>query len=106
MTFQDKSIQCFDCGSSFTLSTAEQQFSHSIGHNNDPKRCPSCRQVRKVRQAKVGDRNITATYQLQQQQLFHATCSRCGKSTQVPFEPRAGRSVYCRDCYSVIRVGR
>ena len=106
MIFQDKSIQCFDCGSSFTLTTAEQEVSRSIGHNNDPKRCPACRQVRKVRQAKVGNRNITANYQLQQQQLFPATCARCGKSTQVPFEPRAGRPVYCRDCYSTVRVGR
>ncbi|MDO9333683.1 MAG: zinc-ribbon domain containing protein [Dehalococcoidales bacterium] len=105
MTFQDKSIQCFDCGSSFTFTTAEQELFRSKGHNNEPKRCPSCRQVRKGRQASAGNRNSTPTYQ-SQQQLFPATCARCGKSTQVPFEPRAGRPVYCRDCYSTVRVGR
>lgn len=106
MTFQDKSVQCFDCGASFTHTIAEQELSRSLGHRNDPKRCPSCRQARKVRQAKVNYRNATANYQLQQQQMFPATCARCGKSTQVPFEPKAGRPVYCRDCYSTIRIGR
>jgi len=27
----------------------------------------------------------------------------CGKNTQVPFEPRDGRPVYCSDCYSKSR---
>ncbi|MDP2666115.1 MAG: hypothetical protein Q8P05_01275 [Candidatus Diapherotrites archaeon] len=31
--------------------------------------------------------------------MFDATCSKCGKETQVPFQPRQGRPVFCRDCY-------
>jgi CxxC-x17-CxxC domain-containing protein len=32
-------------------------------------------------------------------QMFKATCADCGTTTEVPFEPRQGRPVYCRDCF-------
>ena len=32
-------------------------------------------------------------------QMHKATCSDCGKETEVPFKPSDGRPVYCRDCY-------
>ena len=32
-------------------------------------------------------------------QMFDAVCSKCGNPTKVPFQPRQGRPVYCRDCY-------
>jgi CxxC-x17-CxxC domain-containing protein len=32
--------------------------------------------------------------------MHPAVCATCGKNTQVPFEPRNGRPVYCSDCYS------
>ena len=50
MSFQDKSIQCFDCGTTFTFSAEEQEQFASRGYTNEPKRCPSCRQARKARQ--------------------------------------------------------
>ena len=31
--------------------------------------------------------------------MFDATCTRCGTKTQVPFQPTAGRDVFCRDCF-------
>ncbi|MCS7134876.1 MAG: DNA-directed RNA polymerase [Candidatus Aenigmarchaeota archaeon] len=31
--------------------------------------------------------------------MHRATCSDCGKETQVPFKPKEGRPVYCRECY-------
>jgi CxxC-x17-CxxC domain-containing protein len=31
--------------------------------------------------------------------MFPVKCATCGKDTQVPFEPRSGRPVYCSDCY-------
>ena len=36
---------------------------------------------------------------------FKATCSSCGKETMVPFEPEAGRPVYCKDCIAKIKSG-
>ena len=47
MSFQDKSIQCHDCGATFTFSAGEQEQFASRGYTNEPKRCPSCRQERK-----------------------------------------------------------
>jgi CxxC-x17-CxxC domain-containing protein len=35
--------------------------------------------------------------------MFPATCSECGKATELPFEPRDGRPVYCRECYSRVK---
>lgn len=32
--------------------------------------------------------------------MFKATCSECKKECEVPFEPKEGKPVYCRDCYS------
>ncbi len=33
-------------------------------------------------------------------EMHKATCSECGQECEVPFKPREGRPVYCRDCYS------
>lgn len=30
--------------------------------------------------------------------FFNATCADCGKSCQVPFQPRTGEPIYCRNC--------
>jgi CxxC-x17-CxxC domain-containing protein len=32
-------------------------------------------------------------------QSFQAICAACGVATTVPFEPKQGREVFCRDCY-------
>jgi CxxC-x17-CxxC domain-containing protein len=37
--------------------------------------------------------------------MFPATCSDCGKETQVPFQPRGDRPVYCSDCFAAQRGG-
>jgi len=31
--------------------------------------------------------------------LHDATCSKCGKECQVPFQPSIGKSVFCNDCF-------
>ncbi|NVO04265.1 MAG: type IV secretion system DNA-binding domain-containing protein [Bacteroidetes bacterium] len=36
---------------------------------------------------------------------YKADCSNCGKSTMVPFEPKEGRPVYCKDCMFKIKSG-
>ena len=32
-------------------------------------------------------------------EMHKATCADCGKECEVPFKPKEGRPVYCRDCY-------
>ena len=98
MNFQDKSIQCFDCGTNFTFSVEEQEFFGTKGYTNDPKRCPECRQARK------SQRYTNSSYGTRRQ-MFPAVCAECGKDTEVPFEPRGDRPVYCSDCYRKVKPG-
>ncbi len=100
MSFQDKILQCSDCGASFTFSTEEQELFQLRGYTNEPKRCPSCRQARKA------ERYGNGSYGHGARQMFPAVCAECGKDTEVPFEPRTGRPVYCSDCYRKVRASR
>ncbi|MFC2068710.1 CxxC-x17-CxxC domain-containing protein [Chloroflexota bacterium] len=36
--------------------------------------------------------------------MFPATCADCGADTEVPFEPRGDKPVYCSDCYRKVRL--
>ncbi|MFH1383252.1 MAG: zinc-ribbon domain containing protein [Chloroflexota bacterium] len=55
MNFQDKSIQCSDCGDTFTFSAKEQGLFVSRGYINEPKRCSWCRAARKIERQGDGD---------------------------------------------------
>ncbi len=99
MSFQDKSLQCSECGATFTFTAKDQEFFQSKGFTNEPKRCPECRQSR--RSERSGNSSFGAP-----RQMFPATCSQCGKSTEVPFQPRGEKPVYCSDCYRKIRPSR
>jgi CxxC-x17-CxxC domain-containing protein len=106
MSFEDKSIQCSDCGNTFTFSVEEQEQFASRGYTNEPKRCPSCRQARKARQyGNNGNSYGNGNYR-SPRQMFPVKCSECGKDTEVPFEPTNGRPVYCSDCYRKVRLSR
>jgi CxxC-x17-CxxC domain-containing protein len=93
MTFQDKSLKCADCGADFTFSAREQEFYQSKGYVNEPKRCPPCRQAKKA------EKNGGGGYRSTTRQMYPAQCAACGKATEVPFEPRGDKPVYCSDCY-------
>ena len=101
MAFQDKTLQCSDCEAEFIFSAEEQEFFESKGYTNEPKRCPSCRQARKAQ--RYGDSGYGYR---PRRQMFPAVCAQCGKDTEVPFEPREGRPVYCSECYNKTRVDR
>ena len=107
MTFQEKSLQCADCGTTFAFTAEEQDFYQSKGYTNTPKRCPSCREARKAQQGNRGYQNNRTDYSTNgRRQMFPVKCSQCGKDTQVPFEPRSGRPVYCSDCYNTVKPRR
>ena len=103
MSYQDKSIQCSDCSTTFTFSAEEQEQFASRGYTNEPKRCPTCRAARK--QSMSGSSSYSSggsgnrSYRSAPRQMFPVKCATCGKDTQVPFEPRGDRPVYCSDCY-------
>ncbi len=98
MAFQDKSIQCADCGATFVFTAQEQEFFASKGYQNDPKRCPACREARRATRTGTEGGSMRP-----RRQMFPAVCAQCGKETEVPFEPREGRPVYCSDCYRNVK---
>ncbi len=95
--YTDKTLTCQDCGQPFTFTAEEQEFFSSKGYS-EPKRCPTCRQARKAERGGGGGgyRGGGGGYR----EMFPATCAECGRQTEVPFEPRNDRPVYCRDCFS------
>ena len=105
MIYKDKSIQCSDCRTTFTFSAEEQEQFASRGYTNEPKRCPKCREERKSQRFTNGGNSRTGggygnrSYNSAPRQMFAVVCATCGKDTEVPFEPRGDRPVYCSDCY-------
>ena len=92
--FQDKTLNCRDCGQDFIFSANEQQFYAEKGFQNDPSRCSTCRQARK---ATSGGRN--SGFSRQPRQMYPAVCANCGIETEVPFQPSGDKPVYCRECF-------
>ncbi|MCC6313517.1 MAG: zinc-ribbon domain containing protein [Thermomicrobiales bacterium] len=122
----DLQVACVDCGDTFSFTVAEQRFYAERGIRQ-PVRCGSCRALRRA------ERNATliSGYESVRESsswvevsngssyglvaggshrpprgprvAYHATCAACGKDTEVPFQPRSGRPVYCRECYAARR---
>ena len=93
---EDKTLTCRDCGREFAFTASEQEFYAQRGFTNEPGRCPECRAARKAsRGESSGGYGGRA-----EREMFPAVCASCGKQTQVPFQPRDDRPVYCSDCYT------
>ena len=99
MSYQDKSIVCSDCGKTFTFTAGEQEFFATKGYTNEPKRCPTCRAANKERRGGSGGSGERAP-----RQMYPAVCATCGKQTEVPFEPRNDKPVYCSDCFTKMKA--
>jgi CxxC-x17-CxxC domain-containing protein len=93
MAFQDKTLTCAECGNSFVFTAGEQEFYQQKGYTNEPRRCPTCRQARRSAESGGG-------FNRAPRQMYAAVCANCGQATQVPFQPRGDRPVYCSDCFS------
>ncbi len=132
MSFTDKVMTCRDCGEQFTWTAGEQEFYQSRGLLNPPSRCPSCRSARKSAQSGGGGGGYSSRSSYGNdggyggggggysgggggysgggyadrppRQMFDAVCADCGQPTQVPFQPRGDRPVYCRDCFQKRRA--
>jgi CxxC-x17-CxxC domain-containing protein len=97
MSYTEKSLTCSDCGKAFPFTAEEQEFFATKGFTNEPKRCPTCRSTRRAEKSgnEGGSFNNRGP-----RQMYPATCGRCGKQTEVPFQPRGDKPVYCRDCFT------
>ncbi len=119
----DKSLTCRDCGQQFVFTAGEQAFYQERGFS-EPQRCPSCRSRRKAERSSGGGYESGGYsggggssyasggysgggysggggggYSSGPRQMYPATCSNCGKQTEVPFQPRTDKPVFCRECF-------
>lgn len=104
MSYTDKTLNCRDCGRDFTFTAGEQEFHAMKGFTNAPGRCPECRRARKSEQGfggGFGGRRSSGP-----RQMHSATCSACGRTCEVPFQPTGEKPVYCSDCFSSQRSSR
>ena len=117
MSFQDKTLECKDplhdentrdsqtgeaATREFIFTTAEQEFYQQKGFDNEPTRCEACRRAKKAR-FNDGPRQ---QQQGGSRQMFSAICGNCGKTAEVPFEPRGDKPVYCAECFQTMRDQR
>ncbi len=128
----DKTLTCADCSQQFVFTESEQDFYAQRGFT-EPRRCPSCRAARKSQRgdSSSGGGGYSSggyssgggggyggsssrggyssgggggsSYSRGPREMFDATCSNCGKATQVPFKPTSGKPVYCNDCFAARR---
>ena len=99
MSYQDRNLTCQDCSTSFVFSADDQQYHAEKGFDNEPKRCPSCRQARRSSGSSYGSSGSSG-YGSSQREMHPVTCAECGRQTEVPFRPTGDRPVYCSDCFS------
>jgi CxxC-x17-CxxC domain-containing protein len=116
--YTDRSINCLDCGQEFTFTSGEQEFYAQRGFTEPPKRCASCRALRKAQRNSPGMGGSSYTsgsdgggngyggygQERRQRQMYEAVCADCGKTAQVPFQPTGARPVYCSDCFQTHRA--
>lgn len=72
----------------------------SRGYTNDPKRCLTCRESRRASREGSDSGSMRP-----RRQMYPTICAQCGNETEVPFQPRGDRPVYCSDCFNRIRPG-
>jgi CxxC-x17-CxxC domain-containing protein len=103
LTFQDKTLNCQDCGMDFTFTARDQEF-YAERQFSEPRRCPACRASRKAQRGESsgsygGGGYGGGGYSDRPREMFSATCDSCGKEARVPFRPTGSKPVYCSDCF-------
>jgi len=99
--YQDRPINCVDCGEDFTWTVGEQVFFHDKGLKNEPKRCKPCKQAKNDRLAAI---SLAQSAGIKQRIEVTVMCAQCHEETTVPFYPSQGRPVYCRTCFIASRA--
>jgi CxxC-x17-CxxC domain-containing protein len=105
MPADSTTLLCRDCGGAFAFSDDERRSFATQGHFHPPSRCSACRESRKTRQAESGARQVPPAFRELRQTRTSVVCSACGEAAVVPFAVRAGRAVYCSNCFRRQRAG-
>jgi CxxC-x17-CxxC domain-containing protein len=87
MDFVDRELKCIECGATFVFTAGEQVFFREMKFEHDPRQCKRCRATR--------NRSARKPVRFESRVI----CAECGSETTVPFAPRYGRPVLCRECF-------
>jgi CxxC-x17-CxxC domain-containing protein len=82
----DIEIPCVQCREIFLFTEKEQETFYQR-NMMPPQRCQKCRSK------KAAQGNDAPT-------RFEIVCDHCGRHDHVPFQPKVGREVLCRECYN------
>ena len=97
-TYADKTLSCVDCNQQFSFTASGQQF-YADRQFSEPRRCASCRAIRKAARGETSGSSHSGGYGAPRE-MFSATCSNCGREALVPFRPTGTKPVYCSDCFT------
>ena len=85
----DIEISCIQCKDVFVFGEKEQQMFYER-NMMAPQRCQRCRSKKAAMREDAPSR-------------FDIICDNCGRHDTVPFQPKVGRSVLCKDCHEASR---
>ncbi len=130
----DRTITCRDCGEAFTFTAGEQAFYQERGYSEPQRCANCRAERKAQRAASGYDSGSSSGgysrgggggggyssggysggggyssgggggYSSGPRQMYPAVCSSCGKETEVPFQPRNDKPVYCRECFQEKRA--
>ena len=81
----DLEMACVQCKNDFIYTEKEQGIFYQR-NMMPPQRCPKCRSKKAATRENAPTR-------------FDIVCNHCGKHDHVPFQPKVGRSILCKDCH-------
>ncbi len=82
-------VPCVQCRKIF-LFTEKEQENFYRRNMPAPQRCSKCRSKKAASGADSATR-------------FEIVCDHCGKHDRVPFQPKVGRSILCKECFQANR---
>jgi CxxC-x17-CxxC domain-containing protein len=85
----DIEIPCVQCKEIFFFTEKDQELYYQR-NMMQPQRCPKCRS----KKAAVAE---------DAPKRFEIICDHCGKHDSVPFQPKTGRTVLCKECHESSR---
>ncbi len=85
----DVEIPCVQCKETFVFTEKEQELFYQRNMMT-PQRCAKCRSKKAVTRPDAPAR-------------FEIVCDHCGRHDTVPFQPKVGRSVLCKECFEASR---
>ncbi len=81
----DLELPCVQCKEIFLFTEKEQTLFYQR-NSPQPQRCQKCRSKKAAMREGAPTR-------------YEIVCDNCGRHDQVPFQPKVGRQVLCKECF-------